>query len=158
MDLSSVCVARASASNTTYHHVSAQKHSTVCFFSSSNRSASHLDSHREAPVQPFSRDDGSFDLIRAEYSFRFKTQATVVSRHVVSWLAPTLALPDVGGAMRLGGSADIRECAFFSNVASTRGLAVAVVGSANVSSSAFDGNQLSCAVGSYRSDTEEKVQ
>ncbi|CAM9385517.1 unnamed protein product [Laminaria digitata] len=64
---------------------------------------------------------------------------------------------DVGGAMRLGGSAVIRECSFQSNLASTRGLAVAVVGwSAKISGSSFDGNDLSCAVGSYRNDTEKE--
>lgn len=55
--------------------------------------------------------------------------------------------------MRLGGSAVIRECVFLSNRAYTRGLAVAVVGSANISGSTFDGNDLSCAAGSYRSET-----
>ena len=58
--------------------------------------------------------------------------------------------------MRLGGSAVIRECSFLSNIASTRGLAVAVVGwNANMSGSFFDGNDLSCAVGSYRNDTDK---
>lgn len=57
--------------------------------------------------------------------------------------------------MRLGGSAVIQECSFLSNVAGTRGLAVAVVGwSAIINGSLFDGNQLSCGVGSYRNDTE----
>ena len=60
--------------------------------------------------------------------------------------------------MRLGGSADIRESSFFSNVASTRGLAVSVVGSANISGASFNRNELSCAVSSYRNDVEEKVQ
>lgn len=60
--------------------------------------------------------------------------------------------------MRLGGSAVIQDCSFLSNVAGTRGLAVAVVGwSATISGSVFDGNQLSCAVGSYRNDTDTKV-
>eukprot|EP00752_Nemacystus_decipiens_P013346 g11816.t1 len=63
---------------------------------------------------------------------------------------------DVGGAMRLGGSAGIWECSFSSNVASTRGLAITVVGSANITRSSFDSNELSCAAGSYRNDEEEK--
>lgn len=58
--------------------------------------------------------------------------------------------------MRLGGSAVVRECSFLSNRASTRGLAVAVVGwFTNITGSSFDGNDLTCAVGSYRNDTEE---
>lgn len=57
--------------------------------------------------------------------------------------------------MRLGGAAVVSDCSFLSNFASTRGLAVDVVGSANISGSSFVGNQLSCGHGSYRSDTEE---
>lgn len=49
----------------------------------------------------------------------------------------------------------IRGCSFISNTASARGLAVTVVGSANISGPLFDGNELSCAVGLYRQDTEE---
>lgn len=60
--------------------------------------------------------------------------------------------------MRLGGAADIHECSFSSNIASTRGLAVTVAGSANISGSSFDRNELLCAVGSYRNDADEKVQ
>lgn len=56
--------------------------------------------------------------------------------------------------MRLGGSSVIRNCSFLSNSASDRGTAVAVVGSASVSGSSFDGNELSCAAGSYRNDME----
>ncbi|CAN0089674.1 unnamed protein product [Ectocarpus fasciculatus] len=63
---------------------------------------------------------------------------------------------DIGGALRLGGSADIVNCSFLSNFAYTRGLAVAVVESANINGSSFVGNQLSCANGSYRSDTEKE--
>lgn len=54
--------------------------------------------------------------------------------------------------MRLGGAAVVRECFFLSNRAYTRGLAIAVVGSANISGLTFDGNDLSCAAGSYRSE------
>lgn len=57
--------------------------------------------------------------------------------------------------MRLGGSAVVNESSLFNNLAYTRGLAVAVVGSATIGGSFFDGNQLSCANGSYRSDTEQ---
>lgn len=57
--------------------------------------------------------------------------------------------------MRPGGAMVIHDCSFISNTASTRGLAVAVVGSANISGSSFDGNELICPVGSYRLDTEE---
>ncbi|CAM9384163.1 unnamed protein product, partial [Ectocarpus fasciculatus] len=58
--------------------------------------------------------------------------------------------------MRLGGETSVAGCSFLSNIAYTRGLAVAVVGSANITGSSFDGNQLSCADGSNRSDTEEE--
>ncbi|CAM9358530.1 unnamed protein product [Ectocarpus sp. 13 AM-2016] len=63
---------------------------------------------------------------------------------------------DVGGAMRLGGTTIVRECSFLSNSASVRGFAVAAVnGSANISSSSFEGNELYCESGSYRKDTEK---
>eukprot|EP00903_Cladosiphon_okamuranus_P014374 g13345.t1 len=63
---------------------------------------------------------------------------------------------DVGGALRLGGSALIRDCSFLSNLASTRGLAIAVVGwSVDMSGSTFDGNDFSCPVGSFRNETEK---
>lgn len=62
---------------------------------------------------------------------------------------------DVGGAMRLGGSAVVNNCSFLSNSALTRGLAVAVVGSAGISDSVFDGNELYCALGSFREDTSQ---
>lgn len=57
--------------------------------------------------------------------------------------------------MRLGGAAVITECSFLSNFASNRGLAVAVIASAEISNSSFDRNELHCAAGSYREDTEE---
>lgn len=58
--------------------------------------------------------------------------------------------------MWLGGTTNVTGCSFLSNVASTAGLSVAMVGSAaNITGSSFDGNQLSCVNGSYRSDTEE---
>ncbi|CAM9790765.1 unnamed protein product [Scytosiphon promiscuus] len=63
---------------------------------------------------------------------------------------------DVGGAMRLGGDALVRDCSFLSNSASTRGLAIAVIWFANISGSWFDGNDLYCAADSYRQDTEEE--
>eukprot|EP00903_Cladosiphon_okamuranus_P012633 g11819.t1 len=63
---------------------------------------------------------------------------------------------DIGGAMILGGATVVRECSFLSNSVSSRGLAVAVVGSADISSSVFDGNELHCASGLlYREDTEK---
>ncbi|CAN0490318.1 unnamed protein product, partial [Ectocarpus sp. 12 AP-2014] len=62
---------------------------------------------------------------------------------------------DIGGAMRLGGTVDVIDCSFLSNFAYTRGWAVAAVGSANISGSSFEGNQVSCAIRSYRSDTEK---
>ncbi|CAM9755964.1 unnamed protein product [Ectocarpus fasciculatus] len=59
--------------------------------------------------------------------------------------------------MILGGTMTvIRECSFVSNSVSSRGLAVAVVGSADISGSTFDGNELYCASGLlFREDTEE---
>eukprot|EP00903_Cladosiphon_okamuranus_P012632 g11818.t1 len=63
---------------------------------------------------------------------------------------------DIGGAMILGGATVVRECSFLSNSVSSRGLAVAVVGSADISGSVFDGNELFCASGLlYREDTEK---
>lgn len=61
-------------------------------------------------------------------------------------------LPVIGGAMRLAGSTDVIGCSFLSNSVSSRGLAIALVQSANISNSAFDGNDLLCTEGSYRSD------
>ena len=65
--------------------------------------------------------------------------------------------PDIGGAMVLGGNTTtVRDCSFFSNSVSSRGLAVAVVGSVDISGSTFDGNELYCASGLlYREDTKE---
>eukprot|EP00903_Cladosiphon_okamuranus_P018353 g16884.t2 len=60
---------------------------------------------------------------------------------------------DEGGAMRLVGPTTIRECSFLSNSASVRGLAVVASGAANISYSSFEGNELHCAAGSYRKDT-----
>lgn len=57
--------------------------------------------------------------------------------------------------MRLGGEAVVSDCAFLDNIAYSRGLAVDVVESANISNSRFNGNQLSCGNGSFRSDTEQ---
>ena len=59
--------------------------------------------------------------------------------------------------MILGGNTTVvRECSFFSNSVSSRGLAVAVAGSVHISASSFDGNELYCASGLlYREDTEE---
>lgn len=65
--------------------------------------------------------------------------------------------PDVGGAMRLGGSAFVADCSLLSNSATTRGLAVAMVGSANITGSSFGRNELYCEAGSYREDREEEV-
>eukprot|EP00903_Cladosiphon_okamuranus_P017290 g15932.t1 len=70
---------------------------------------------------------------------------------------------DIGGAMILAGNLTVvRECSFFSNSVSSRGLAVAVggsvdnIGSADISGSTFDGNELYCASGLlYRENTEE---
>lgn len=59
--------------------------------------------------------------------------------------------------MILGGvMTAIHECSFISNFVSSRGLAVAVVGSADISGSTFDGNELYCTSGLlYRENTEE---
>ncbi|CAN0174738.1 unnamed protein product [Ectocarpus sp. 4 AP-2014] len=64
---------------------------------------------------------------------------------------------DIGGAVRLGGIVDlVEDCLFRSNSASSGGAAVAMAEPANISGSSFDGNELHCAVGSYRKDTEEE--
>ncbi|CAB1096488.1 unnamed protein product [Ectocarpus sp. CCAP 1310/34] len=60
----------------------------------------------------------------------------------------------VGGAMRLGGTVDVRNCSFLSNSATSRGLAIAVVAFANISGASFDRNELYCEAGLYREDTE----
>lgn len=57
--------------------------------------------------------------------------------------------------MRLGGIGTIRDCSFLSNPASTRGLAIAVVGTASISGAPFDGNDVYCAGDSCRSNAEE---
>ncbi|CAM9718324.1 unnamed protein product [Scytosiphon promiscuus] len=64
---------------------------------------------------------------------------------------------DIGGAMILGGiTTVVHDFFFLFNSVSSRGLAVAVVGSADISGSTFDGNALYCASGlMYREDTEE---
>eukprot|EP00752_Nemacystus_decipiens_P012380 g10972.t1 len=63
---------------------------------------------------------------------------------------------DVGGAMRLGGSAVVINCTFVSNSATSRGLAVNVVGLADITNSSFNRNELYCEAGSYRGDIEEE--
>ncbi|CAM9138813.1 unnamed protein product, partial [Hapterophycus canaliculatus] len=63
---------------------------------------------------------------------------------------------DVGGAMRLGGDAVVRNSSFLSNAASTRGLAIAVIWSTNITDSSFSGNELHCAAGLYREDVEQE--
>eukprot|EP00903_Cladosiphon_okamuranus_P012529 g11732.t1 len=62
---------------------------------------------------------------------------------------------DVGGALRLGGTAFVRDCSFVSNSATSRGPTAAVVASANISGSSFERNELYCEVGSYREDIDE---
>lgn len=59
--------------------------------------------------------------------------------------------------MNLGGTKIvISDCSFLSNSVSSRGLAVAVVGSTDISGSTFEGNELYCSSGLlYREDTEE---
>lgn len=48
------------------------------------------------------------------------------------------------------------ECSFISNSASSRGLAVAMTGSVDISGATFDGNEVHCASGLlYREDAEE---
>lgn len=64
-------------------------------------------------------------------------------------LAPDPILPDVGGALRLGGGTSIRDCAFISNLASSGGLAVAAVGSVEINDSSFRGNVFICGEGTY---------
>ena len=66
-----------------------------------------------------------------------------------------LLCPDVGGALSLGGLDLLEHCSFVSNSASSRGLAVAVVATANTTLLSFDGNELNCEAGSYRGETEE---
>lgn len=58
--------------------------------------------------------------------------------------------------MRLGGEDSISDCSFLANSAS-RGLAVAVVGSAEISGLEFNGNELYCEAGSYRAHTEVRL-
>ncbi|CAM9858548.1 unnamed protein product, partial [Ectocarpus sp. 12 AP-2014] len=66
-------------------------------------------------------------------------------------------LAEDGGAMRLGSdAAEVSGCSFVSNFAQTEGFAVSVPGCADIRNASFDGNQLSCATGLYRSDTNQE--
>ena len=62
--------------------------------------------------------------------------------------------PDIGGALRLGGTATVTSSSFLSNTATSRGLAVAVVASATMSGLSFERNELYCGAGSFRQDTD----
>lgn len=64
-------------------------------------------------------------------------------------LIPNPTLPDIGGALRLGGGTTIRDCSFVSNMAANIGLAVAAVGSAEIYDSEFRGNVFSCREGEF---------
>ena len=59
------------------------------------------------------------------------------------------APPGIGGALRLGGTADVFNCSFGSNSATNRGPAIAVGTTPVISNSSFDGNELFCEAGSY---------
>ena len=69
-------------------------------------------------------------------------------------LANQFAPPGVGGALRLGGTAVVRDCSFLFNSATNRGPAIVVVVSPDITGSSFDRNELYCEAGSYQ-DTEE---
>ncbi|CAM9273146.1 unnamed protein product [Ectocarpus sp. 4 AP-2014] len=62
----------------------------------------------------------------------------------------------IGGAARFGGSTVFRDSVVLSNTAYTRGPAIAVVGVLEISNVTFDANEISCAAGLYRQDTEEE--
>lgn len=62
------------------------------------------------------------------------------------------ALPDVGGALRLGGTTTILNTSFIANSASSRGLAIAAVGFANISDSTFAHNTFYCETGEFVED------
>lgn len=64
-------------------------------------------------------------------------------------LIPYPVLPDIGGALRLGGATTIRDSSFVSNLASSRGLAVAAVGSVEIHGSSFRENAFLCREGDY---------
>lgn len=55
----------------------------------------------------------------------------------------------------IGGTADVSRCSFLSNSASTRGFAIAVVGSATIGLSSFEDNALHCAAGFFLQDIHE---
>lgn len=59
-------------------------------------------------------------------------------------LIPAAAKTDVGGALYLGGETNINRCSFASNMASSSGLAVASIGSVQISDSVFDDNVFFC--------------
>lgn len=65
---------------------------------------------------------------------------------------------DVGGALRLGGTTAIQNCSFISNMASSRVLASATVGSVNISGSVFDGNVFYCEAGKFLEFLDEVRQ
>lgn len=61
--------------------------------------------------------------------------------------------------MILGGIATVfRKCSFISNSVSSRDLAVAVVGSVDISGSTFDGNELYCALGLLLRENEDSEE
>lgn len=55
----------------------------------------------------------------------------------------------MGGALRLGGTTSVRGTSFISNVASSSGLAVAAVGTVEMTDSTFDGNVFVCGKNEY---------
>lgn len=69
--------------------------------------------------------------------------------HTPTLLANYFAPPGIGGALRLGGTADVFNCSFVFNTATNRGPAIAVVTTPGISNSSFDGNELYCEAGSY---------
>ena len=62
---------------------------------------------------------------------------------------PTVLLTDEGGALRLAGTATVRECSFVSNTASDYAPAIFAVGSVEINDSAFHKNVFSCDEGQY---------
>lgn len=61
----------------------------------------------------------------------------------------------MGGAIRLAGETTVLDCSFVANMASNSGLAVAAVGSMEMSGSSFDGNVFSCDEGEYLEEVQK---
>ena len=101
---------------------------------------------------------GSSTVVSGILFLFLSSAAILLPAHAWTFIGARLSIsvcPDIGGAMRLGGSGAVSDCSFLSNSASTRGLAVAMVRSMNFSGCSFDRNELFCAAGLYGEEAQE---